>query len=66
MNNEARAREDIDKMLVDCGWVVQDYKMMDLGDSENLPDPKLLALEIAEDLESALDEFKRIYEELEE
>ncbi len=36
MNNEARAREDIDKMLCDCGWVVQDYKMMDLSASRGV------------------------------
>jgi type I restriction enzyme R subunit len=36
MNNEARAREDIDKMLFDCGWIVQDYKLMDLGASRGV------------------------------
>jgi len=36
MNNEARAREEIDKMLSECGWVVQDYKMMDLGASRGV------------------------------
>ena len=51
-----------DKTNLEIFWL----KDNSLGDSENLPDPKLLALEIAEDLESALDEFKRIYEELEE
>ncbi|NMC77473.1 MAG: SAM-dependent DNA methyltransferase [Candidatus Methanofastidiosa archaeon] len=51
-----------DKTNLDIFWL----KDESLGDSENLPDPKILALEIAEDLESALDEFKRIYEELEE
>jgi len=51
-----------DKTNLDIFWL----KDNSLGDSENLPEPKLLALEIAEDLESALDEFKRIYEELEE
>lgn len=51
-----------DKTNLDIFWL----KDESLGDSENLPDPKILALEIAEDLESALEEFKRIYEELEE
>ena len=51
-----------DKTNLDIFWL----KDNSLGDSENLPEPKLLALEITEDLESALDEFKRIYEELEE
>ncbi|TET73371.1 MAG: hypothetical protein E3J56_04145 [Candidatus Aminicenantes bacterium] len=32
----------------------------------NLPDPDVLALEIAENLESALDQFRAIYEDLEE
>lgn len=36
MNNEARAREEIDKMLSECGWIVQDYKMMDLGSSRGV------------------------------
>lgn len=57
--------EDIikrDKTNLDIFWL----KDESLGDSENLPNPKILALEIAEDLESALEEFKRIYEVLEE
>ncbi len=33
---------------------------------ENLPDPDVLALEIAENLESALEQFRAIYEDLEE
>jgi len=33
MGTEAKAREDIDKMLISCGWIVQDYKMMDLSAS---------------------------------
>ncbi|OQC17744.1 MAG: Type-1 restriction enzyme R protein [Firmicutes bacterium ADurb.Bin080] len=33
MSTEAKAREDIDKMLISCGWIVQDYKMMDLSAS---------------------------------
>ncbi|MFA5559511.1 MAG: type I restriction-modification enzyme R subunit C-terminal domain-containing protein [Methanofastidiosum sp.] len=36
MGNEAKARESIDKMLVDCGWIIQDYKMMDLGASRGV------------------------------
>lgn len=57
--------EDImkrDKTNLDIFWL----KDESLGDLENLPNPKILALEIAEDLESALEEFKRIYEVLEE
>lgn len=33
MSTEAKAREDIDEMLISCGWIVQDYKMMDLSAS---------------------------------
>jgi type I restriction enzyme M protein len=51
-----------DKTNLDIFWL----KDESLGDLENLPNPKILALEIAEDLESALEEFKRIYEVLEE
>lgn len=57
--------EDIikrDKTNLDIFWL----KDESLGDLENLPDPKILALEIADSLESALEEFKRIYEVLEE
>jgi type I restriction enzyme M protein len=35
-----------------------------LEDSENLPAPEVLAAEIVENLESALEQFKSIYEEL--
>lgn len=57
--------EDIikrDKTNLDIFWL----KDESLGDLENLPDPKILALEIVDSLESALEEFKRIYEVLEE
>lgn len=36
------------------------------NDTENLPDPDILARDIAENLESALDQFRSIYEDLEE
>jgi len=36
-----------------------------LEDTENLPDPDVLAMEIAENLESALDQFRAISEDLE-
>jgi type I restriction enzyme M protein len=35
-------------------------------DSENLPDPQVLAQDIMENLNSALEQFSSIYEELEE
>jgi type I restriction enzyme M protein len=36
------------------------------NDTENLPDPDILARDIAENLESALEQFKGIFEDLEE
>jgi len=36
-----------------------------LEDSENLQDPDLLARDISENLESALEQFSTIYEDLE-
>ncbi|HUM80743.1 MAG TPA: hypothetical protein PLQ38_03105, partial [Methanothrix sp.] len=35
-----------------------------LEDSENLPEPEVLAAEIVESLETALQEFRAIYEQL--
>ncbi len=51
-----------DKVSLDIIWI----KDESLEDMENLPDPDILALEIAENLESALDQFRGIYEDLEE
>ena len=51
-----------DKVSLDIFWL----KDESLEDMENLPDPDILALEIAENLESALDQFRAIYEDLEE
>jgi len=51
-----------DKVSLDIFWL----KDESLEDMENLPDPDVLALEIAENLESALDQFRAIYEDLEE
>jgi len=50
-----------DKVSLDIFWL----KDKSLEDMENLPDPDVLALEIAENLESALDQFRAIYEDLE-
>jgi type I restriction enzyme M protein len=50
-----------DKVSLDIFWL----KDESLEDMENLPDPDVLALEIAENLESALDQFRAIYENLE-
>jgi len=51
-----------DKVSLDIFWL----KDESLEDSENLPDPDILAAEIVENLESALDQFSTIYQELEE
>lgn len=51
-----------DKASLDIFWL----KDESLEDSENLPEPKVLAAEIVESLETALQEFRAIYEELAE
>jgi len=50
-----------DKASLDIFWL----KDESLEDSENLPEPETLAAEIVESLETALQEFRGIYEELE-
>jgi len=50
-----------DKVSLDIFWL----KDESLEDSENLPSPDILAREIAENLQSALEQFSSIYEELE-
>ena len=50
-----------DKASLDIFWL----KDESLENMENLPDPDVLALEIAENLESALDQFRAIYDDLE-
>jgi type I restriction enzyme M protein len=49
-----------DKASLDIFWLRDES----LEDSDNLPDPDLLASEIAENLESALEQFRSIYENL--
>lgn len=49
-----------DKASLDIFWL----KDESLEDSENLPDPEILAAEIIENLEAALEQFKSIYAEL--
>ena len=51
-----------DKASLDIFWL----KDESLEDSENLPEPETLAAEIVESLETALQEFRAIYEELRE
>jgi type I restriction enzyme M protein len=50
-----------DKVNLDILWLKDET----LEDSENLPDPDLLARDISENLESALDQFSSIYQDLE-
>lgn len=49
-----------DKVNLDIFWL----KDESLEDADNLPDPAILAAEIVEQLEAALDEFKTIEEAL--
>ena len=51
-----------DKVNLDIFWL----KDESLEDSGNLPAPEILAREIAENLESALEQFKSIYQDLEQ
>lgn len=51
-----------DKASLDIFWL----KDESLEDTENLPAPQILAQEITENLESALEQFRGIYEELED
>lgn len=50
-----------DKVSLDIFWL----KDESLEDTENLPDPDILARDIAENLEAALQQFSSIYEDLE-
>ena len=49
-----------DKVNLDIFWL----KDESLEDSANLPDPDVIASEIAEDLEAALDQFSQIATDL--
>ncbi len=49
-----------DKASLDIFWLKDDS----LGDSANLPEPGVLAAEIVQDLEAALEEFRAIAGEL--
>jgi len=51
-----------DKVSLDIFWL----KDESLEDSENLPPPDILARDIAENLESALEQFSGILEDLRE
>ncbi len=49
-----------DKLNLDIFWLTDES----LENSENLPDPDILAAEIVESLEAALEEFQAVYEDL--
>lgn len=49
-----------DKVSLDIFWL----KDESLEDSANLPDPDVIAAEIAEDLQAALDQFAQIASDL--
>jgi len=56
-------------MLAKSGWAVQDpgiFWLRDesLSESDNLPDPDVIAQEIVEDLEAALEQFREIATDL--
>ncbi len=51
-----------DKASLDIFWL----KDESLEESENLPEPGIIAREIAEDLQNALEQFQLIAEDLEE
>jgi type I restriction enzyme M protein len=59
------AYEDLvkrDKASLDIFWLKEES----LEDSANLPDPDVIAAEIAEDLQAALDQFTQIAADLRE
>jgi type I restriction enzyme M protein len=49
-----------DKASLDISWIKDET----LEDSENLPEPEILAQQIVEDLEAALEQFREIAEDL--
>ncbi len=51
-----------DKLSLDLFWL----KDKSLEDSENLPEPEVIAAEIADDLQEALDQFRSIAKDLEQ
>jgi hypothetical protein len=69
-NPEQKARDTIDALLKQAGWVVQSSKKIDLNiglgqdkslaDLGNLPEPDELALEIIDNLEAGLNSFREI------
>ena len=63
MGNIARMRSDIlerDKTSLDLFWI----KDKSLADLDNLPDPDELAVDIIENLQSALESFQELQAQL--
>jgi len=58
---ETELKDENDMIKGDIFWL----KDESLEDTDNLPEPDVLAKEIIENLEAALDQFNAIYEELE-
>ena len=58
MKPEEKAREQIDDQLRAADWTVQPR------DAANLPEPDVLAVEIVDDLEAALEQFRAIAEDV--
>ena len=71
---EQLARQNIDALLQQCGWIIQSREKVNLDifllrdesleDTANLPDPDVLAMEIVEDLQAALEQFGEIAEDI--
>ena len=67
MTPEEKARKEIDRQLEQCGWNIQEhFKDQSLEDSDGLPEPDVVAQEIADDLQTVLDQFSSIVEGLKE
>lgn len=63
MTPEAKARQMIDKKLVEAGWIFW-IKDKSLADLDNLPKPDKLAESIIENLQSALESFQELQGQL--
>jgi hypothetical protein len=68
MTPEQQVRQKIDALLVAAGWIIQDMKDFNrnaaLEDIDSLPAPSIIAAEIVENLEAALEQFRSVAEEL--
>lgn len=76
-----KAREQIDVMLAAAGWAIQDYEELverdersldlfwlkdeSLLEADSLPDPDIIAREIADDLRGAREQINSILVDLE-